>query len=35
MTKFLPEHGNNKIDQKEIEEQHIYSCNGLNRPILL
>lgn len=35
MTKFLPEHGNNKIDQEEIGEQHIYSCNGLNRPILL
>lgn len=35
MTKLSPEHGDNKIDQQEIGEQHIYSCYSLNRPILL
>lgn len=35
MTKLSPEHGDNKIDQQKIGEQHIYSCYSLNRPILL
>lgn len=31
----LPEHGNNKVDQQEIREQHKYTCNKWYSPVLL